>query len=269
MMPKRLVLVRHGFSEGNKAKKLITAGAKPEDILTPEFLARHSSKFRLTDEGREQAIVTGAWIRANISTKFDRYYVSEYLRALETAALLNFPAAEWRKDFNLRERDYGLMDLLSPEQRRRCYLEEMEIYKKDKFLMPIPGGGESIANVCLRVRSVFDTLHRECENDEVCMVCHGEFLWACRIVLERIAMEAYHDLDASKEPFDRIYNCQVLEYTRIDPVTGEEASCYKWMRSVCPSNLKLSRNEWVPIVRRRYSNEELLAEVNSNPRYLK
>ncbi|MBI3632583.1 MAG: phosphoglycerate mutase family protein [Candidatus Vogelbacteria bacterium] len=269
MMPKRLLLGRHGESEGNKAKKLLTAGADPATVLTPEFLNRHSSKFRLTDAGQLQAITTGDWIHKNVAKKFDRYYVSEYLRALETAALFNFPDADWRKDFNLRERDYGLMDLLSPEQKERCYIEEMEIYKKEKFLMPIPGGGESIANVCLRVRSVFDTLHRECENDEVCMVCHGEFMWACRIVLERIAMEEYHELDSSKHPFDRIHNCQVLEYTRINPFTGEETNCYKWMRSVCPSNLTLSRNEWTEIKRRKYSNEELLAEVNASQRFLK
>ncbi|MBI3633616.1 MAG: histidine phosphatase family protein [Candidatus Vogelbacteria bacterium] len=268
-MPKRFVLVRHGFSEGNAAKKLINAGADPKTILTPEFLNRHSKKFRLTDLGRRQAIVTGRWIKRNIAKEFDRYFVSEYLRALETAALLNFKNAEWRKDFNLRERDYGLMDMLSPEQRERCYLEEMEIYRKDKFLMPIPGGGESIANLCLRVWSVFDRLHREASDEDVCMVVHGEFMWACRVLLERIPMETYHELDSSKEPFDRIHNCQVLEYTRINPFTGEETDCYKWMRSVCPSNLKLSRNEWVEIKRRKYSNKELLDEVNASQRFLK
>lgn len=266
-MPKVLVFVRHGESEGNFVKRKNSRG--DSSAFTPEFLDRHSSKFRLTDKGRDQAVITGEWIRANSSTCFDRYYVSEYTRALETAALLGFKDAKWRKEFDLRERDYGFMDLLSPEQRESFYGEEIKIAKKDRFLMPIPGGGESIATMCMRVRMLFDTLHRECSYDRVCIVSHGELIWGCRIRLERITMDRYHELIESKDPFNRIHNCQVLEYTRVDPHSGIEFNYYKWMRSVCPVALSLSRNEWVPIVRTKFSNEELLLEAERYPRQIK
>ena len=265
MMPKRLVLVRHGKSEGNEAKRLLTKGI---NVFTPEFLNRHSSKFRLVDVGIDQAKNAGEWIKKNIGNTFSRYYVSEYIRALETAALLDLPRAEWRKDFDLRERDYGLMDLLSPDERELVFGEMIKLQKKDKFLMPMPGGGESIASMCLRVKSFIDTLHRGSPDDEDIVVCHGEFMWGCRVKLERIPMETYHLLDQSDDPFDRIHNCQILEYTRVDPFTGQIYDCYHHMRSVCPNDLTRSKNEWVPIIRRKFSNEDLLAEVARNPRII-
>lgn len=265
MMPKRLVLVRHGESEGNKAKKMAKAGLKP---FTAEFLNRHSSSFRLTDLGQEQAAMAGKWIKENIALPFDVCYTSEYIRAMETAALLDLPNAQWYRDLDLRERDYGFMDLLTPEEKDRCYGKEIKISKKNKLLMPTPGGGESIAQVRMRSWRIFSRLSRVCAGGIAVLCCHGEFIWACRIDLEHIPMEEYRRLDISKHPFDRIHNCQILEYSRIDPITKEEAPYYKWMRSVCPSDLTLSRNEWVPIIRRKFSNEELLAEVAKNPRII-
>jgi len=267
MMPVRLVFVRHGESEGNVAKRLSRRG--DTSAFTPEFLDRHSYQFRLTDVGIKQAEAAGVWIKANINGgKFDRQYVSEYVRAIETAARLSLPDALWRKDLDIRERDYGLMDLLSPEDTKRLYSEELKLFRRDSLLMPTPGGGESMATVGLRSKAFFDTLHRECSRNSVIVVSHGEFIWSCRIRLERITIGRYHELDSSKNPHDRIHNCQIIEYTRVDPKTGEEASCYNWMRSVCPSGLLLSRNEWVPIVRKKFTNEDLLAEVESYPRYI-
>lgn len=69
--PLELVLVRHGQSEGNEA----VARSQRGDLsaYTPEFKNKHSSTYRLTDKGIEQAKVAGHWIRENIGDKFDRY----------------------------------------------------------------------------------------------------------------------------------------------------------------------------------------------------
>ena len=59
---------------------------------TPEFRNRHSSTWLLTNKGREEAKAAGEWIRNNLNTdNIDRLYTSEYLRAMETAALLDIP----------------------------------------------------------------------------------------------------------------------------------------------------------------------------------
>ena len=69
--PLELVLVRHGQSEGNEA----VARSQTGDLsaYTPEFKNKHSSTYRLTDKGIQQAKVAGQWIRDNIGDKFDRY----------------------------------------------------------------------------------------------------------------------------------------------------------------------------------------------------
>ncbi|KAJ1617723.1 histidine phosphatase superfamily [Pavlovales sp. CCMP2436] len=112
-----LVLVRHGESEGNIAHRRSLRG---DHALyeNPFFAQRHSSQWRLTNLGIEEAVKTGEWLRSNIDINFDRYYVSEYVRAMETAANLGLPDATWYSETFLRERDLGIFDLISHAERR-------------------------------------------------------------------------------------------------------------------------------------------------------
>ena len=86
---RELVLVRHGESEGNVAYQRSKMG--DASMYSGEFLRRHSGQWRLTDQGIEQAEAAGAWLRAHYPEGFERLYVSEYLRAKETAGHLNLP----------------------------------------------------------------------------------------------------------------------------------------------------------------------------------
>lgn len=91
---KELVLVRHGESEGNIAHRRSLRG--DHALYENQFFARrHSSLWRLTNRGIEEAITAGKWLRENIDVGFDRFYVSEYVRAMETAAKLSLPGATW------------------------------------------------------------------------------------------------------------------------------------------------------------------------------
>lgn len=263
-MPRDLILVRHGESEGNKAKSLWKKGKK--DPFTKDFLNRHSSEFRLTDRGRRQAIVTGEWIRKNIGETFDFYATSEYVRAMETAGLLGLPNALWHRDIDLRERDHGFADLLHPDHRSREYGEQLERYKKNQLIYPVPGGGESIAHMRFRSWRIFTRLRRRVPEGRAILVCHGEFMWGIRMDIEHIKMDKFIKLHNSKKPFDKIHNCQVIHYTRVNPYTGELKDYYGWMKSTCPSAPELSLNEWVPIVRKKFTNDELLREVKKHRR---
>ena len=84
-------------------------------MYTDEFRARHSSSFRLTERGCKQAEKAGAWIRKEFPG-FDRYLVSEYLRALETAALLNLPGADWLHFVRPRYTNEDLLEIVSRTQ---------------------------------------------------------------------------------------------------------------------------------------------------------
>jgi hypothetical protein len=72
----------------------------------------------------------------------------------------------------------------------------------------------------------------------------------------------------SQDPFDRIHNGQILHYTRREPGTGRIVPYLNWRRSICPWNLALSRNDWEPIERPRYTNEDLLAVAERTPRLI-
>jgi NAD+ kinase len=266
-MPLDLVLVRHGESEGNYAYGLSYKGDHRHFAPGSPFLERHGSRWRLTDRGREQAEVAGEWIRRNIAPAFDRYYAAEYLRAMETAAHLGFHDAEWFCEFYLRERDWGKFDVMPIEQRKREYADDLRRRDLDRFFWT-PPGGESMATLCLRVDRIINTLHRECADKRVLIVCHGEVMWAFRVRLERMSQVRYQELDYSKDVLDKIHNCQVLHYTRHDPETGATASYLNWMRSVCPWDPACSRNAWERIERLRYSNEELLKVVERTQRLI-
>lgn len=256
-MPKNLTLVRHGESRHNLANKLSEKG--DHSLFTEEFMKTHSSTFHLTEKGRAQAGVAGEWIRRNIGLTFDRCYVSVYIRAIETAELLQLPFACWRAEVFLRERDWGDMDVISQAEKETRYKQAMEDRKRDGMFWR-PPNGESMSNLCIRVDSIIQTMARECGGKDVIIVCHGEVMVAFRILLERMSPWEYSRMDSSTDKKDKILNCQILQYTREDPMNPKAkklTSHFNWMRSVCPTNPSLSSNIWTPIKRKLYSNEEL------------
>jgi NAD+ kinase len=266
-VPNTIVLVRHGQSEGNVAKKESKGGNHA--AFTSEFKNRHNSNFRLTHKGIQQAQTAGTWLRSNGHASFDRYYCSSYLRACETAAYLGLENAEWRVEYRLRERDWGVMDNITEEERRTIFARSLAQRQINHFYWA-PEGGESIAQLTERLHSgIVDTLHRECENKRVIVVCHGEVMWALRILFERMSEQRFAELDASKKPFDRIHNCQVLEYSRTNPDDPTEVlGHFGWMRSVCTTDQERSRNNWEKIQRSTLSNNALLELVGRQQRMI-
>lgn len=250
-MPINLVLVRHGESEGNVVKDM-----DPNDV-PKDFKKRHSSLWRLTRKGRSQAVKAGEWLKGNFHAPFDRCYASEYTRAMETAGLLNILNATWYREIYLREREWGDLDNATHEERTTLFSESMRV-KKTEPLFWIPPNGESMAQVCLRIDRTIQTLHRECSDKNVIIVCHGEIMWGFRIRLERMSQAGYNALDLSKDPRNRIHNCQIIHYTRRDPFTDELAPNLNWRRSICPWDIGLSSNIWESVTRPKFTNDELL-----------
>lgn len=200
------VLVRHGESEGNIAFNRSVAG--DHSLYSGAFLERHSSFWRLSDRGREQAAATGEWMRTHMDVNFDAHFSSEYLRAMETAALLELPSARWRPEVMLRERDWGEYDLASQEERRNAF-EQYEARRRRESLFWAPPGGESLAQVVQRIDNVLLYCNRRFGGQRVIFVCHGELMWAFRLRLERFSGLVYREMQADPRPGERINNCQV------------------------------------------------------------
>lgn len=254
-LPKNLVLVRHGQSEGNVANKQSRAG--DHSAFTDQFLNQHSQYWKLTDQGRREAGLAGEWINEYFP-KFDRYYVSEYHRAMETAALLNLEDAQWSTKVSLRERDRGEIDVLPDHVLKSKYAEVLKRRDLSAFFWR-PPEGESLADVDQRIRSFLITLDREARDQDVIVVCHGEVMWTFRFILESMSLERFYKLDRSRDDRDRIHNCQIIWYSRKLAGASRMSDSYNRMRSVCPWDLRKSVNTWQNIQRRKYSNRDLLA----------
>jgi broad specificity phosphatase PhoE len=257
MLPQRLALVRHGESEGNVMIDRMRSG--DNSGLTPAFMERSSHTWRLTPRGHEQAQSAGEWLKKQHLT-FDLLYASQHVRALQTAIELNIPNASWRIDMQLRERDWGIMDFLKPEERTKdgpfgaywTWMDRSPFYHG-------PANGESIAKLTERLRSgIIDSLHRQNPEQSAIIVTHGEVMWAFRFIFERLLVHEFEAEHRSDHPHDEIYNCQIIEYRRTNPNNPSETlPYYGWVRSICPWDEKLSTNTWRVIERRTFSNEDL------------
>ncbi|OGZ19374.1 MAG: hypothetical protein A2494_01285 [Candidatus Lloydbacteria bacterium RIFOXYC12_FULL_46_25] len=261
-LPIDLVLVRHGESEGNAAKRLSETG---DDRGVRELEKRHTASFRLTERGRRQAIQAGKWLREEFGESkpfFDRCVTSEYFRAMETAGLLDLPFAEWLSDFYITERDWGVLETFSDTDRNGKFADELERRDVEPFFWR-PTRGESFAELCLRVDRVLQTLHRECGEQKVIIVCHGEVMRAFQVRIERLSQVAFKKLHFSQNPKEWVFNGQIDHYTRRNPKTGEVASNVNWVRIIRPTESPPWKSDWREIVRPRYSNEDLLTIVET------
>ncbi|MBI4118214.1 MAG: histidine phosphatase family protein [Parcubacteria group bacterium] len=268
MLPVNLVVIRHAESESNAAKR---RSKKGDNEAANKLRGRHTASFRLTDRGKEQARVTGEWLRKEFYGNeiqrwrgwgFDRCYTSDYLRAMETGGLFQLPNARWHCDMYLTERDWGDIHALPEDERQAKFGEALRMKEQEPFFWR-PPNGQSLAEKCLHVDRVLDTLDRECRDMSVLMACHGETTWAIRVRIERISQQRFRDLHLSKDPDDRIKNCQVLHYTRRNPFTGELAPRANWLRMVRPAENPVWDTGWQTIERPKYSNDDLLRLVET------
>lgn len=262
MLPYELVLVRHGQSEGNAAKRKSERG--DNSAFTDEFRNLHSSSFRLTELGVNQAKAAGEYITKEFYQNgigFDRYITSEYLRAMETAGELRLPHSEWYAEYHLRERDWGELDNCPEDERAEKFGEALHRREVEPFFWR-PPNGESFADLSLRVDRVLHTLHRECADKRVIIVCHGEVMWAFRVRIERMSQQRFKKLHLSKDSKDRIHNCQLIHYTRRNPTTGKLAESANWFRMIRPAEKLPVLQSWETIVRPKYTSRDLLKAVD-------
>ncbi len=267
MLPENVILVRHGESEGNVAVEASKNGDNRH--FTEEYRNRHSREFRLTDRGIAQAESAGNWLRQNLTINLDSFYVSDYIRAKETAAYLALPNARWKEEYHLRERDRALADNIPRDEERALFPMEQKQYSIDPFLSVPAGGGESFASFCLRLKAGFiEHLSRQPSNSSVVIVCHGHVMRALQLEIENLSHDDFIRLDKSDIPHEKMNNCQILWYTRMDPnnplVTNTRTLA---VRSVCPWK-EDGDYGWRYIERKLSTNEDLLNEVERYKRHV-
>lgn len=191
--------------------------------------------------------------------------VSNNVRAMQTAAYLDLPNANWYMDYNLRERDGGLFDSLKPSKRDKKYHDEQMFHDSQPFFFQ-PLQGESITAVCLRIKIVLDTIARECDGKNVIILCHGHVMRVFRIILEKPSLRETNDLLLGKNANEKVPNCSIIHYTRENPYNREQglADRFNWVRMIRPAGGGAPEDDWSLIMRKRYTNDELLEEAKFN-----
>ncbi len=151
----RLILVRHGESEGNRARTF----------------TRHS-EVPITERGRDQARAAAERIARRFAPT--RVVSSPFARARQTAELLAAPfGLPLELEPAFREQSFGVFagqpyaslarDAVGDEQPRWTWR---------------PEGGESLSDVYARVVPAFERVAAECRGRETMIVSHGGVMLA-------------------------------------------------------------------------------------------
>lgn len=204
-----LLLIRHGESEGNVA----ATEARLEGAEVIAVPARDAD-VNLSSTGQEQAKALGAAL-ARIAEEFrpDAVVSSPYARALQTAEIA-VEAAGWpvkvQLDERLRDRELGILDRLTRRGVEKRYPEEAERREWLGKMYYRPPGGESWADVALRLRSVLDELNNLGSGHRVMLVCHDALIMLFRYVLEGMTEKELLDLAASTS----VLNASITRFVR-------------------------------------------------------
>jgi len=208
--PERLWLVRHGQSQGNVARD-----AAHEAGLDVIDLDIRDIDVPLSELGHKQAEATGRWFAALPENERPEILLaSPYIRARQTAeAICNAGglaggAKPTIIDERLREREFGVFDGLTTRGiRERFPTEAAHRSKIGKFYHRAPGG-ESWADVILRLRSALNTINLHYADRRVLVVCHQVVVLCMRYVLEALSEGQILAIDKQGD----ILNCGISAF---------------------------------------------------------
>ncbi|MCU1406842.1 MAG: histidine phosphatase family protein [Glaciihabitans sp.] len=182
MVVNELWLVRHGESMANRA----ATAAEQHGLSTIDVDARDAD-VELSPTGRQQAAALGRWLAENAADGAPAsVWSSPYLRARQTAQLalgeaqLDLPVLV---DERLRDRELGILDLLTSHGVEEKYPDEAARRRWLGKFYYRPPGGESWADVVLRVRSYLRDVDTADASGTVLIAAHDAvvmlFLYVC------------------------------------------------------------------------------------------
>ena len=215
--PSRLWIVRHGQSAGNVARAL--ADAEGHEVIGIDV---RDVDVPLSPLGARQAEAAGHWFAGlGAGARPEVVLSSPYRRALETAqAVCAAGGADCTRgpivDERLREREFGILDRLTTRGIRARHPDEAGHRALLGKFYHRPPGGESWADVILRLRSALDTVSLHHAERRVLIVCHQVVLLCLRYILEE--MDEARVLAVDKEA--RVLNCGSCEYAFEEDESG-------------------------------------------------
>ncbi len=189
MTVRELILVRHGQSEGN-----VAAEAADRDRLHEIDVPARDPDVVLSETGRRQAEALGHWLASQPEEERpEGVWSSPYRRARETAEIaleVCDARLDMRVDERLRDRDMGITDMLTGAGIREKYPEEAKRREWIGKFYRRPPGGESWADVAMRVRAVLGDLAEYEKRERVLVSAHDVVILLFCYVAEGLDEEA-------------------------------------------------------------------------------
>ncbi|CAE8615504.1 unnamed protein product [Polarella glacialis] len=185
VLPKRLILIRHGESEGNVNRQIYET--VPDNAV-------HLSKL-----GWDQGQRAGQVLFEIVGREPVAFIASPYVRARETLNAIkkggDFNMQFWHEDPRIREQDFGNFQdtakLMSEFKERKGF---------GRFYYRHPEGGEAPSDVYDRVSGFIDSLYRSFVDhpaDNYVIVTHGVTM---RVFLMRWLKQSVDDFNNSENP---------------------------------------------------------------------
>lgn len=197
--PTLLVFVRHAESGGN---------VRSVDERAEYDVSSH--KYDLTERGREQARITGEYLK-KMYGEFDVYYQSYYARTKQTLEMM-YPHARVYEEPRLAEGQRGIWHTMTKEQVAARFPEELVRKEREGLYHYRPLGGENWPDIELRIHSFLGTLARDYEGKKVLCVVHGHWLSLFQRLIHHFSID---------EAVER-YNSGVFKNASVTIYKGEE-----------------------------------------------
>jgi len=246
--PDVLWIVRHGESAGNVAAAearqagLPTVGIATRDVDVP-----------LSAVGEEQATALGRWFASLPDEERPTVVLtSPYVRAQRTAEIIcrhggsDDPDEALVIDERLREREFGILDRLTALGVQQRYPEQFEQRRLLGKFYHRPPGGESWADVILRLRSMLDTINLHYSRERVLIVCHEVVVLCLRYLLECMTEEQVLEIDR----VHAVPNCGVTSY-EFNPRAGRwgkmELQLFNFVAPLVESGAEVTAAQDVPV----------------------
>ena len=169
------IIIRHGYSEGNKEKRFSGQMDIPLDQI-----------------GVFQAKCIAKYIVENFN--IDSIYASDLSRAYETVKpLADELGIEIIKDENLREIDVGKWQGMLIETVKENYPEEFELYRANPGILRFVDG-ESYEDAMYRSSGAFEKIAQENDGKTVVVGTHGGIIRALNAKWDRVPLEKMKDI---------------------------------------------------------------------------
>lgn len=200
-----LAVVRHGQSTGN----VIAQEAEQNGLETIDIPERDAD-VPLSGTGREQAAALGLWFA---DRRPQLAVVSPYLRARETAeSALRGLGVPVVVDERLRDRELGVLDLLTAHGVAVRHPAEAARRRRLGKFYHRPPGGESWADVLLRLRALLREVREDHPDERVVLFGHEATVLLVRYLVEGLS-EA--ELMAVAHA-TAVANCSISSWQRAD-----------------------------------------------------